>query len=78
MAMAASPAPRKMALMRKRRTTLVIPPSVTWVYPTPCSTTHAEAPMSSSRGREKTAPATEMGTPSNTPNPMACTAVRAA
>ena len=45
-AIAASPAPRKTALMRNSSTTVTLPPSITRVKPLPDATTSGDAPIS--------------------------------
>jgi len=77
-AVAASPAPRKMALIRKSRQTETFAPSRMRVKCTPCSSTHGEAPIARSRSGAKKAPAADSGMPKISPSAIAWTAVRAA
>ncbi len=74
----ASPAPRKIALMRNRRTMTTFPPSITAMNPEPEATTSGPAPMNARRRGARSAPATPSGTARRTPRAIACTAVRAA
>ena len=48
-AIAASPAPRKTALIKKSRTTVAFPPRSTRVNPLPVDTTASVAPITRSR-----------------------------
>ena len=77
-AIAASPAPRKIALIRKSNITLNELPSTHRVYDAPPVTTCSSAPIS----RNKSGARHTAGTPTNTaapiPNSTACTAARAA
>jgi hypothetical protein len=77
-ATAASPAPRKIALMRKRRTITTLPPSITAMNREPEATTSGEAPMRARSRGARSAPAIPRGTAIRTPSAIACTAVRAA
>jgi hypothetical protein len=77
-AMAASPAPRKTALMRKIRNTLMLPPSITRVKPLPCAIADGDAPMSARRSVAKIAPTPPSAAATPAPRRMICTAARAA
>ena len=57
-AIAASPAPRKIALIMKSITTVTFPASMTRVNAAPCSITHGEPPMSASNFGASGAPMT--------------------
>ena len=77
-AITASPAPRKMALMRKIKKTVALPPSMTRVNPAPWPTTASSAPMSrriSGAKPPNTMPMpAETSTPSSTICPADCAA----
>ncbi len=75
--MAASPAPRKIALMRKRSTIVAFPPSITRVNVT-FRMTPGSAPMSARSCGAKTMPMPPNSRASAAPSRMACTAARAA
>jgi hypothetical protein len=77
-AIAASPAPRKTALIRKSMTIVALPPSITRAKPLPTAITSADAPMSASRRGANTAPATPITVDSASPSASTCTAARAA
>ena len=66
-ATAASPAPRKTALMRKRRTITTLPPSITAVNFQPDDTTSGLAPIRTRSRGARSAPMTPRGTAIETP-----------
>lgn len=78
MATAASPAPRKMALMRKSKVMLRVLPIITCMYRTPLCSTHGLPPMRARRRGAKVMPSATIGAASRTAKTMACTAVSAA
>ena len=74
----ASPAPRKIALMRKRRRMTTLAPSMIRVKGAPLATTSGEAPMSARSRGANSAPRIPIGTATAMPRPIDCTAARAA
>src|SRR4051794_22961959 len=77
-AIAASPAPRRAALIRKSNSTVTLPPSITRVNVPPVATTPGEAPMRTSNRGPSVAPRAPTITASPTPSTIACTAALAA
>ena len=77
-AIAASPAPRKIALIMKSITTVTFPASITRVNAEPCSTTHGEPPISWSSFGASGAPMTPMTIETISARAIAWTAARAA
>ncbi len=77
-ATAASPAPRKMALMRNSITTDTLPPSITRVKLLPLRTTSGSAPISPSSCGAKTTPTTPSASETPSPSRSVCAAVCAA
>jgi len=77
-AIAASPAPRKIALMRKSSMIVALPPSITRAKVEPLASTDGDAPISASRRGARAAPATPRPAATMTPSTIACTAARAA
>src|SRR5256885_478472 len=77
-AMVASPAPRKLALIRNSRMTVTLPPSITRVKRAPTATTAGEPPIAASSRGAKRAPATATAAARAIPSTSACAAARAA
>jgi hypothetical protein len=78
MAMAASPAPRKIALFKNRSSTAQLPPRQILVYPPPTEIISADAPINrKSRGANKKH-GSPMASETMIPRAIACTAATAA
>ena len=77
-ATAASPAPRKMALIRNNHITVRLPPSMMAANSRPCDANSGVAPRSCSRSVAHTTPAKLISTDSTRPVRRACTAATAA
>ena len=73
-AIAASPAPRKIALMRNSKRTVALPPSSMRVYPEPIAVTAGDAPMTASRRGARVIPTTATTAATPSPRAIPCTA----
>ena len=78
MAMAASPAPRKTALMRKRSSTVPLPPTITRGNVDPIASTSSRAPIITSRSGPNAMPTAPIRMATPIPRIIACTALSAA
>src|SRR2546425_3344462 len=77
-AIAASPAPRKIALIKKSKTIVELPANMTLVKPTPCSTTQGEPPITLSSLPDSGTPIAAKIAATIKPNTIAWTEARAA
>jgi hypothetical protein len=77
-AIAASPAPRKIALIRKSMTITTFPPSITRAYVAPMVCTAGLAPITASRRGASATPTTPITTATISPSAIPCTAASAA
>ena len=77
-AMAASPAPRKIALFRNSRSTAALPPRQILVYPLPVATISGDAPISRSRFGAYNPHGRPIASETINPSAIACTPATAA